>query len=381
MRSAATVTAIVCSRGRGKGCAHIDNATDLCPFCAHRGTHEPVERAEHDAMVATHARLTRSPRPESELHRAPLRSQSSPEASAEPCPRAGDKLYLLDLDGLVHRLYHAVPPELSPTGDPVPINAVLGLTRQLRKIRTQIDPTPRWALGVFDAASNGGWRAREYPAYKADRPPQDAALMSQWQLVRRLLDALGLPWVRSEGVEADDVIAAYTEAAASAGIEVVIITDDKDLLQLVDHPLGVVSVMSGFGDLELRGAEYVRGKYGVGPELLGDLLALAGDKVDGIPGCPGVGKKTAAKLLADHGDLEQLLGRWALVPGRRVSEALRDNAEAIRLGRRLIELRRVALPCPLDALRPWSTSRRALNEFFDELGFPRFEAAIDRYEP
>jgi len=380
------VTGFVCSRGRGAKSHRIDNARDLCPYCASKGDREPSPRAEHDRFVAEHARLSRPSQ-----SRSPSRSPSPsisevspPEASAELCPRPGDTLYLLDLDGLVHRLYHGVPLELSRTEAPVPINVVIGLTRQLRKLRQRASPKPRWALGVFDAAPDGGWRAREFAPYKADRPPQDPELKSQWVLVEQLLDALGLPWVRSEGVEADDLIAAYTEAAVAAGLEVVIVSDDKDLLQLVRGGGGPGSVraLSAFGELELRGPEYVRKKFGVGPERLGDALALAGDKSDGITGCPGVGTKTAAQLLGalqENEGIEHLLANWSLVPQRKISDALRDNADEIRLGRRLIELRRVDLPLALDGIRPWGRGRSALDAFFREIGFPRFEAAIDRY--
>lgn len=344
-------SAIVCSRGRGgSGCETIDNRGDLCPFCAGRRDDPPLARDEHDRQ----------------------------RTAALDGPRPGERLWLIDVGSWVHRLYHACPPQLSPSG--VPVAALIGFLRQLRKLRTQVDPAPRWILPVFDAAPDGGWRRRRFPGYKADRPEPPEDLTSQWPLIRELLDVLGVYYARVDGLEADDLIAAYTEAATSARLRVGICTNDKDLAQLLRDKPEQVRIYQVFGEPELRGPGWVREKFGVGPELLGDLLALAGDKSDGIPGAPGVGVKTAAKLLTDYGTLDGVIESWSLVNPHRIGEAVRDHVEQIRIGRELVSFAPVRLSRPVCELRPWAPSTRALDEFFRRLGYSGHKAALARTE-
>jgi DNA polymerase-1 len=295
-------------------------------------------------------------------------------------PAVADRIYLLDANNLTHRLYHSSPDlYAAPDRGYQPINAVAAWVRFLRRFKREhaVD----WLVPIFDGEGDG-WRAQIFPGYKAGRTPHDDALTSQWPLVKQLLGAMQLPVVCVPAVEADDLIASYAEAAVKRGLEVVVVSNDKDLAQLVrgDRPgPGSIRQLVPGKKGEMRGPAEALAKFGVGPELLGDLLALAGDKSDSIPGVPGVGFKTAAKLLGEHGNLEQLLDRWSLVPGK-MGPKLRDHAEQARLSRRLVELVDVELPVPLSELRPWVTSRRALDGFFAGLGFSRFEAAVDRYE-
>ncbi len=294
-------------------------------------------------------------------------------------PQAGERLWLVDANNVVHRLYHALPPTPAPTG--AAINAVVGWLRWLRELRRHHEV--KFLLPIFDG-DGPGWRTELHAGYKAGRPEQPEDLRDQWPRVQALNDALRLPWVQVPAVEADDMIAAYTEAAVARGVEVFILSNDKDLMQLVrGEELGPGSVRQ-FGrprrELELVGPTEVEAKFGVPPRLLGDLLALAGDSTDSIPGVTGIGVKTAAQILADHGDLEGALDRWSLVQGR-ASAALRDGAAAARLSRRLVALDvETPLPIALGELRPWVPSSRALNAYFKALGFPRYEAAVDAYE-
>lgn len=290
-------------------------------------------------------------------------------------PRPPEQLYLIDADSWIHRLYHACPPQLSPSG--APVNALIGFVRQLRKLRTLVDPAPRWILPVFDAAPDGGWRRERFAGYKADRPEQPPELLAQWGPIRELLKVAGIDYVRVPRFEADDLIAAYTNAAVEAKLRVAICTNDKDLAQLVSADVRIFQV---FGELELRGPAWVRQRFGVGPERLGDLLALSGDKSDGIPGAPGVGTKTAAKLLADYGDLDGVLASWSLINPHRIGESIRDHAEQIRLGRELVDFAPVELPRALHELRPWSPSGREMNAFFRRLGYGGLNAALARPE-
>ena len=293
----------------------------------------------------------------------------------------GDTLWLVDANNQIHRLYHARPIEFAPaTGQP--INAVTGWVSTLRRLRKS--EGARFIMPIFDGEGHG-WRADLFPGYKATRKPQDPELVSQWPLVRELTERMGLPLIREPEVEADDLIAAYTEAAVKLGVEVVIVSSDKDLLQLVRGPdsgPGSVRVHArGSDGPELRGPAWVRQRFGVEPALLGDLLALMGDASDSIPGVVGIGEKTAPKILADRGSLEAALAEWSLVPGR-AGELLRDQADQARLSRRLVGLvDDLPLPVPLADLRPWVPSRRALDSFFAALGFARWESAVDAHRP
>lgn len=292
-------------------------------------------------------------------------------------PQPGETVYVVDANNIVHRLYHAVPQQVSPTGQPV--NAVVGWIRNVRSLRKR---GARWVLPIFDAPGPS-WRHEIYSAYKSDRSEDDPELATQWPIVVRACFALGLPALAAKGFEADDLIAAYTEAMAARGCQVVICSNDKDLLQLVrgdeGEPGCVRLLAKGNDGLELRGPEYVRERYGVEPERLGDLLALSGDSSDGVPGVRGIGPKTAARVIAQHGDLEQVLDRWMLTPGK-TAERLRDGAEEARLSRRLVELRSDApLPLPIDEVPVVRPSRARLDELFRPLGYPRWESAVDAY--
>lgn len=294
-------------------------------------------------------------------------------------PQPGETVWLVDAHNLVHRLYHAVPPQVSPTGQHV--NAVTGWIRSLRRLR-KVDGA-RWVLPIFDAPGPC-WRHEIFAEYKAGRPERDAELVSQWPLVVRSCFAMGLPALAAPGFEADDLIAAYVEALVGRGCSSIIVSQDKDLLQLVrgedGEPGSVRQLAKGRDGFELRGPAEVEAKFGVGPELLGDLLALMGDKTDGVPGVRGVGEVTAAALLRTHGSLDEVLDRWALIPRKKVSDLIHAGDGDARMSRRLVGLRADApLPGALDDLAPMKPSTRRLNALFGELGFVRWESAVDAY--
>jgi DNA polymerase-1 len=285
-------------------------------------------------------------------------------------------LYVIDASSIMHRLYHAVPIETTRARDSdQPLNVVIGWVRSLRRLR---EFGARYIVPVFDG-DGPGWRHEAFPAYKSERRPYDDALLEQFPLVRELTAVLRLPVVCLPGVEADDLISSYAAAATARGRDVTIYSSDKDLMQLVRDDPAVRQFIPGRTG-GLFGPDDVRAKFGVGPEQLGDLLALAGDKVDSIPGVPGIGPKTAARLLAD-GDLERLLERWSFIHPIKLGDTLHRLEPEIRLWKRIVELDRgVALPVPLDDLQSWTPSRRGLDAFFQRFGFPRWEAAVDRFE-
>jgi DNA polymerase-1 len=261
-------------------------------------------------------------------------------------------------------------------GDPPkPLNAVVGWVRTLRWMYAD---GARYIVPVFDG-EGPGWRHAAYETYKSNRKPHDPELVSQWPLVHELTRALRLPLICEPNTEADDLVAAYVEAAVARGLEVVVISNDKDLMQLVRGEGGPGSVRQ-LVDRELLGPWEVRAKFGVSPERLGDLLALMGDKTDSIPGVPGIGKQKAKQLLGD-GDLERLLAEWSFITPTKTGDLIHRHDANIRLWRKLVALDSdTPLPVPLHELQPWKPSKAALNEFFGRFGFVRWEAAVDRYD-
>nr|WP_255216481.1 5'-3' exonuclease H3TH domain-containing protein [Pseudenhygromyxa sp. WMMC2535] len=284
---------------------------------------------------------------------------------------------MVDANNLVHRLFHASALAFAPSDERTPINATVAWVRQFRALRQRYRPDV--VLPVFDGPGPS-WRHARFPGYKAEREAPPQALEDQWVWIHRATEALRLPLIREPGVEADDLIAAYTEAAVVQGFEVTVVSNDKDLMQLIRGPAqgsGSVRQLDVFADRRV-GPEEVREKFGVGPERLVDLLALTGERGEGIPGVPGIGPKTAAKLLARFGDLEGVLSRAEIITQTKRREALLAHAEDARISRELVALRKeLALPLALAEVPPWVPSRKTLDAFFAELGFGRFEEALD----
>jgi DNA polymerase-1 len=293
-------------------------------------------------------------------------------------PQLGERIAILDATNKFHTLYHAVPLEktMALRGDPPqPLNAVIGWVRVLRRLYKD---GFRYIVPVFDGDGDG-WRHAAYPQYKSDRKPQDPELVSQWPLVKELTSAMGLPVICEPNTEADDLVAAYVEAAVARGLQVVVVSNDKDMMQLIRGGVGPGSVRQ-LVDKELLGPCDVVSKFGVVPERLGDLLALMGDSTDSIPGVPGVGKAKAKQLLGD-GDLDRLLADWAFITPPKLGNLVHAHEKNIRLWRALVALASdTPLPVSLYEMKPWKTGKAALHEFFGRFGFPRWEAAVLRYE-
>jgi len=262
-------------------------------------------------------------------------------------------LVLIDGSGFIFRAFHALPPMTRPDGTPV--NAVLGFTNMLARFLRE--HTGSHLAVIFDAGRQT-FRNRLYPPYKAQRPETPPELVPQFALVREAAEAFGVPAIEAADWEADDLIAAYARAAATAGGDVTIVSSDKDLMQLIG---GRIKMLDPIRQKPIGPAEVVA-KFGVAPEKLIDLQALMGDSVDNVPGVPGIGPKTAAQLIGEYGSLEAVL---AAAPGMKPSkrqEALVTHAEAARLSRALVTLRDDApLPLPLEALalKPPDTARLA----------------------
>jgi len=248
----------------------------------------------------------------------------------------GSKLFLVDGSAYIFRAYFALPP-LS-RADGLPTHALYGFTSTLLKLMRE-EPA-----GLVVAFEGGGptLRHERYPDYKANRPPVPEDLAVQYPLCMDAVRALGIPALAVPGYEADDVIATLCERARSWDLDPVIVSSDKDLMQLVGDGVTMYDPIKG----RHLGPEDVHKRLGVGPERVMDLLALAGDSSDNIPGAPGIGPKTAAKLLDKFGDLDTLLARADEVGGKR-GASLRANMEQVRLSRELVRLYR-DVPLPVD---------------------------------
>ena len=216
-----------------------------------------------------------------------------------------DHLYLVDGSGFIFRAYHALP-ALTRKSDGMPVGAVSGFCNMIHKILSDFtdDDRPSHVAVIFDK-SRFSFRNEFYADYKAHRPPAPEELVPQFPLIREATEAFNLPAIDMEGYEADDLIATYARQARDAGAEVTIVSSDKDLMQLVGDGITMLDPMKNV----TIGIEGVEAKFGVGPDRVIDVQALAGDSVDNVPGAPGIGVKTAAQLINDYGDLDTLLAR------------------------------------------------------------------------
>ena len=279
-------------------------------------------------------------------------------------------LYLIDGSGFIFRAFHALPPLTRQDGTPV--NAVLGFTNMLWKILRETDADH--AAVIFDTARLT-FRNEIYEPYKANRGETPEELIPQFPLVREAAGAFNLASIELEGFEADDLIAAYASAARAKGARVTIVSADKDLMQLVD---GDSVIMYDYFKNREIGPDQVQERFGVGPERVVDVQALAGDSSDNVPGVPGIGVKTAAQLINDYGDLDALLARAGEIKQPKRRQNLIEHAEMALISRELVTLRRDApLPMPLEALTRKQPEPGALRAFFLENGFRSIAARLD----
>ncbi|MBB3764753.1 DNA polymerase I [Sphingomicrobium lutaoense] len=279
-------------------------------------------------------------------------------------------LYLVDGSSYIFRAYHQLPPLTNKAGTPA--GAVYGYTAMLWKLADGLNKEegPTHLAVILDKSSKSH-RNDIYAEYKANRPPPPEDLVPQFPLIREATRAFSLPCIEEEGLEADDIIACYARAAADQGWKVTIVSSDKDLMQLIEtRPNGAeIDMLDTMKDKRIRAAEVVE-KFGVGPEKVGDMLALMGDKVDNIPGVPGVGPKTAATLLEQYGDLETVLASLDEISKPALKRNLTEHADAARMSRELVELVCDApLPAPLDDFKLDGIPAEPLRAFLEEQGF------------
>jgi DNA polymerase-1 len=267
-------------------------------------------------------------------------------------------LVLVDGSSYLYRAFHALPPLTNSSGEPT--GAVLGVLNMLGKLVKETDPA-RVAV-VFDAPGKT-FRDELFAEYKAQRPPMPDELRSQVQPLIEAVEALGLPMLRIEGVEADDVIGTLARRAAEADMNVVISTGDKDMSQLVGPKISLVNTMTGTR-LDRDG---VKTKFDVYPEQIIDYLALVGDSSDNIPGVPKVGPKTAAKWLNQYGSLDEIIEHQQQIPGK-VGESLREHVAQLELSRKLATIDcELQLPVGPGDLRPQDPDVAKLRDLYTRL--------------
>lgn len=272
--------------------------------------------------------------------------------------------YVIDLLFWAHKAWHAVPPAARGR-DGEPANMIHGFAAMLVRLLAERDP--RFLVAAADVGGPG-WRHDIFPAYKAHRDPHPPGFDEQLEEVRRLLELHRIPVLGAPGHEADDVAGTLVGRFRRCGIPVVVITADKDLRQLVTDadPMAVL----WDGKDRWVGERTVAKEWGVGPERVGDFLALTGDAGDGVPGVPGVGPKRAAELLVETRDLEHMLAlrRWG---DGAVGRALRANEAQLRVSRQLVALREVPVPVGLGECALGGYDVAGLRDFYERAGLVR----------
>src|SRR5579863_9100246 len=280
-----------------------------------------------------------------------------------PVPR----LFLIDSFGFIFRAYHArarsgAPPMRTATG--ISTEAVYIFHNMVRKLKTQ--HKPEYLAAIFES-EGPTFRDQAFEAYKANRTETPPDLLEQIPWIRKTLDALRIPVLEYPGFEADDVIGTLSRRAENSGVDVVIVSSDKDMLQLVDDHTSMLNPMKD--DTWYDAAETEK-FMGVKPSQVADLLALKGDSVDNIPGAPGIGDKGARDLIARFGSVEALLDRAAEVERKMYRESLLQNRDQIVLSKQLASIQpQVPIEWDLEALRSQTANNSTLKSLYKELEF------------
>jgi len=279
------------------------------------------------------------------------------------------QLYLLDGSSYIYRAYYGIRDVATRAG--MLTNAILGFTRMLLSLLQENHPD--YLAVVFDPPREETFRREIYPDYKANRDAMPDDLLPQLPYIRKILQALNIPALEVPGFEADDVIATLARRFAAEGAEVTVVTGDKDLLQIVGERITLLDTMKE----KRSGLREVHDRFGVPPELVADVLGLAGDSGDNIPGVPGIGETTAAKLVQRYGSLEGVLKWTDQISGRKRRENLRAHADQARLSKLLATVRYdVPLEVSLGELQRRPADPATLIPLLRELEFSALEVAF-----
>jgi DNA polymerase-1 len=256
---------------------------------------------------------------------------------------SGEALYIVDISSFIFRAYYSVRNLSTSSG--MPTGAVFGVANMMLKLLDDYAPTH---VAVAMDSRTPTFRKDLYPEYKANRPPPPDDLKVQFPLVEELIHGFDVAVLQKDGYEADDIIATIAKVAEEAGLRTVIVSGDKDLMQLVGSDVTMLDTMKD----KVWDTKAVEEKWGVPPSLLGDLLAIAGDSSDNIPGVPRVGPKTAAPLIMEYGGLESLLQNRENLKSKALIKRLTEHQESARLSSRLVALKQdVPIPTDLEAMR------------------------------
>jgi DNA polymerase I len=283
------------------------------------------------------------------------------------------ELFLIDGNSLVYRAFFALPESIA-TSKGQPTNAIFGFASMLVKLVSEYGVKP--TLVVWDAGSSG--RDEVYEEYKAGRRERPDLLSEQWPYMQPLVESFGYSNVRVDGYEADDVIATLAERAADEGLDVMVVTGDRDMFQLVKPNIRVMATGRGITDTKIYDRDAVIDRYGIPPERIPDFYGLKGDTSDNIPGVPGIGDKTASQLLQDWGDLEGVLSNIDSISGAKRKENLTEHADDARISKQLATaVRDVDVDVDFDELVGREPDRSRLRETFREF---ELRAPLERLE-
>ena len=275
------------------------------------------------------------------------------------------RLILVDGSGYIFRAFYALPPMSREDGTPV--NAVFGFTSMLLKLSEDMEGEN--ILVVFDAARTT-FRNAIYKEYKANRSEPPEELVPQFDLIKKATTAIGLKSLEVENYEADDIIATYVKIAKKENIETLVISSDKDLMQLIQDGVSLYDPMKNIK----IGPEAVLEKFGVSPDKVIDVQALAGDSSDNVPGVPGIGVKTASQLINEFGSLEKLLDNASSIKQEKRRESLLNNAELAIVSKKLVSLfSDVPIPYKISDLKWTPRNDDNLLAFLKENNFKRLE--------
>jgi DNA polymerase-1 len=287
------------------------------------------------------------------------------------------ELLIADVPWLLYRSYFALPKSIVDAGGQ-PVNALLGTVNAILSVLdARLPARPVRGVVACMGAEEASYRVRLYPAYHAHRDPMPPELAAQWQKAPTLLQSLGWTYATSADLEADDVMFSYAREEAEGGGRALLLTGDRDLFGAVGDDVAVIELLKAgkYGEI---GPAQVRERYGVDPEQVPDFIALRGDPSDGLPGAPGIGAKTAAELLREHGTLEALLSaagadteprdadaaavRASAVMRPRIAAALRENAELLRTFKQIATLQRIEVEPAPDRATDYAGGARVAGE-------------------
>lgn len=272
-----------------------------------------------------------------------------------------NKLVLIDGNAILHRAFHALPPLTTRSGEP--INAVYGLVSMLLRVITDLKPTH---IAVCFDTPEPTFRNKVFEKYQAQRPQTLNELITQFAKARRVIDAFGIPYFEKPGYEADDVIGTIANRVKE---EVVIVTGDKDILQLVTPRVKVYMPVAGLSEGKLMDEEEVLKKMGIKASLIDDYKALVGDASDNYPGVPGIGPKTAIKLLNEFGTLDNIYKNLSRIP-QRTAEVLKKGRESAKVSKKLATIvKNVPVKIKIEDCGKWDVDSRRVLALFAEYGF------------